>query len=252
MSDTYGPHAALWERWHEDHDRRAQANLVAAYQPLVRQVAEGLRRTIRSLNVDELMSHGQFGLLDALERFDPAMGVKFDAWAQQRIRGAIYDGIRRFDPGSRDLRARVKEVRRATEVLEQRLHRLPTDVELAGYLEVSEDQLHRLRTQELAMESMTASSPEDFDRVTDLAVAHGHTPGDAADVAELRDTIALAFARIEGPERIVLGLYYLQGMRMADIGRILGVGATTVSKIHARAISMVREQVEDIGSAWAP
>lgn len=245
---VYGDHERLWVAWRQAGAARAEMQgLVLAYQPLLRTVAASAHRRMPTSDVDELMSHGALGLIDAIERFDPERGVKFEIFAQRRILGAVYEGVRSFDANSRNALRQVKALQQAIERLQHRLGRAPSDRELAGELGVQEATVHRLRVRELELDVADVATVDERSVSAGMAT----DPSDYLEVSEFRETIAAAFARVTGLERVVLGLYYVDGLRMADIGRLLGVSPSMVSKVHARAVVQVRQAIEDIGSAWA-
>ena len=137
------PYLAMqWDRWLKRRSSSARDHLIVSYAPLVKFVAgrvgAGLPTTV---DPGDLVSSGVLGLIDAIERYDPARGVKFETFATPRIRGAIYDGLRELDWVPRSVRARAREVERAMADLESHLGRSPTDDELADHLAISKDQL---------------------------------------------------------------------------------------------------------------
>ncbi len=122
-----------WTRWLNRRNPAARDHLIVHYSPLVKFVAGRVGAGLpSSVDPGDLVSSGVFGLIDAIERFDPERGVKFETFAVPRIRGAVYDGLRKLDWVPRSVRSRARSVERAFSELEHRLGRAPTDEELAA------------------------------------------------------------------------------------------------------------------------
>src|SRR5213593_439364 len=128
----------LWRRYKEDADKNAREQLVLAFSPLVKYVA-GRMSTGLPAHVEEsdLISYGLLGLISAIERFDPGREIKFETFAMTRIKGSIIDELRSLDWVPRSVRARARQIEKANAKLEHRLHRAPTDAEVAEELEMS-------------------------------------------------------------------------------------------------------------------
>ena len=139
------PYLALqWDRWLKRRSSSARDHLIVSYAPLVKFVAGRVGAGLpSSVDPGDLVSSGVLGLIDAIERFDPQRGVKFETFATPRIRGAIYDGLRELDWVPRSVRARAREVERAIADLEARNGRSPSDDELAAHLQITRPQLHQ-------------------------------------------------------------------------------------------------------------
>ena len=136
--------AMHWTRWLNRKNAASRDHLIVHYSPLVKFVAGRIGAGLpNSVDSGDLVSSGVFGLIDAIDRFDPDRGVKFETFAAPRIRGAIYDGLRQLDWVPRSVRSRAREVERAFSHLEHELGRGPTDEELAQQLRIGEDELAR-------------------------------------------------------------------------------------------------------------
>jgi RNA polymerase sigma factor for flagellar operon FliA len=139
------PYLAMqWERWLKRRSSSARDHLIVSYAPLVKFVAGRVGAGLPgSVDPGDLVSSGVLGLIDAIERFDPQRGVKFETFATPRIRGAIYDGLRELDWVPRSVRSRSREVEKAIAELESSLGRTPSDAEVAAHLGVSREQLRQ-------------------------------------------------------------------------------------------------------------
>jgi RNA polymerase sigma factor FliA len=250
----------LWDAWLQSRDTGARDALVVKYWPLVRSVAAGVGRP-RHLNLDELESHASLGLLDALDRYDPTKGP-FEPYARARMRGAVIDGIREHDRASRTNLGRAKAYDTAADLLTTRLHRPPTDAELAAQLGVSVEGLRPFHHARLATTVGTLDPPVvgvggDGDGLgcvpmegngnwfDDVSARAGHHDVAAEVEHRLRQaTLAAALDRIDGPDRAVLVLYYVAEMTMSEIARVLGVATARVSQIHSRAVRELKSNLQ--------
>ena len=133
-----------WQRWFDRRDPVARERIIVHYSPLVKFVAGRVGAGLpNSVDAGDLVSAGVFGLIDAVERFDPARGVKFETFAVPRIRGAVFDGLRSLDWVPRSVRRKARAVETAIASLEATLHRTPTDEEIARELDISSVELQR-------------------------------------------------------------------------------------------------------------
>lgn len=231
-----------WQRWWSQRDVRARERLIVHYSPLVKFVAGRLGAGLPdSVDVGDLVGSGVFGLMDAIDRFEPARGVKFETFAVPRIRGAILDGLRSLDWVPRSVRARSRAVQDAMARLEVRLARSPTDDELADELGVDPEELQRW----LANIAVATIGPLDH------VVVMGGDPGPHVVIedAELRDTMRHEVRRLPERERTVLALYYDEGLTLSEIGDILGVTESRVSQIHTKAVLQLRSRLVASGAA---
>jgi RNA polymerase sigma factor for flagellar operon FliA len=132
----------LWERFKSTGDTAAREGLILHYSALVKFVAGRLRAGLpRNVDAQDLISYGTFGLIDAIDKFDPERGYKFETYAVNRIKGAILDELRALDWVPRSVRARAREIQRSLAELEHQLQRTPTDQELADHMDVPVGQL---------------------------------------------------------------------------------------------------------------
>jgi RNA polymerase sigma factor FliA len=246
---------ALWRRYKAaSGDGRLRERLILHYSPLVKHVAGRVSTGLPS-NVDagDCMSYGIFGLIDAIEKFDPERGAKFEPYAMRRIRGAILDELRALDWIPRSVRAKARAVERAYAELEARLHRRPTEAEIAAELGIALAELHQIFGQVsvanvLALDELLTVADD-----SPGAISLGETLEDlAADdpvaVFESRETrglLAGAVADLPERERAVVELYYFHGRTLADIGRELGVSESRVCQIHTKVMVALREKLAE-------
>lgn len=242
---------ALWQAFGEHRDQGLRDRLVLHYAPLVKYVAGRVGTGLPShVEVSDLIQSGIFGLVDAIEKFEPERGLKFETYAMQRIRGAILDDLRAQDWVPRSVRSRARDVERALERLEAKLQRSATDNELADELELSTDELRELFAQ-LQMTSVVAL--DDLIGVGNAAASLAETlPDDRAEdpVAALVDRdsrrqLAEAVERLSDRDRIVVTLYYFENLTLAEIGKVLGVTESRVCQLHTRAVLRLRSKLTE-------
>jgi RNA polymerase sigma factor for flagellar operon FliA len=243
--------AMHWTRWLNRQNGASRDHLIVHYSPLVKFVAGRIGAGLpNSVDPGDLVSSGVFGLIDAIDRFDPERGVKFETFAAPRIRGAIYDGLRQLDWVPRSVRSRAREVERAIAHLEHEQGRSPTDDELAAQLHIGPEELTRW----LASIAATTIGP------LDRAVAAGYEPesvdsaGFESPVAsledrELRDIMKAEIVKLPDREKLVLSLYYDEGLTLAEIGEVLGVTESRVSQIHTKSVLQLRSRMSAAGIA---
>ncbi|MBI2552219.1 FliA/WhiG family RNA polymerase sigma factor [Candidatus Uhrbacteria bacterium] len=223
--------------------------LVEQYMPLVRRVAYRLVRGLpANVRVDDLISAGYEGLLEAISRFDPARGRRLEQYAEYRIRGAMLDALRELDPLGRDTRARAKQVGAAVHRLAQRLGRAPEQGEIAEEMGMTAEGYHQLLR---AVTSASALSLEDLreDGVTLPADEETRSPSDAAEFDETRERVARAITKLPKRQRLVLTHYYYKGLKMREIGKILAVTESRVCQIHAEGMQLLRQILQPEGES---
>ena len=238
---------SAWESWRDARDPVGRDWLVVHYSSLVKYVAGRLSAGLpRSVDTGDLVSAGVFGLMGAIDRFDPDQGVKFESYAVPRIRGAILDGLRALDWVPRSVRSRARTVQDAITALEHRLGREPTDEEIAAEAGIG--------TEELAvwLADIAAGSVGPLDHVAMESARSSDDdvqPGVVIEETELRSAMRAEIGRLPERERAVLVLYYDDGLTLAEIGEALGVTASRISQIHAKAVLQLRSRLASAGMA---
>ena len=247
--------ATWWEQYATatgDARTAIRDGLITHYAPMVTQVATRMIvRLPETVELADLVSYGMFGLIDAVEKFEPERGFKFETYAATRVRGAIIDELRAADWVPRSVRTKARAVEAASRLLEQSLMRPVTDEDVAAHLEWDTAEVRTVRAQVTlshvaALDSM-GTDPQScsMDAVTSLAV-----PG-AAQSLEVREAHALLASAIQATrdrEQEVLRLYYYENLTLAQIGQILGVTESRVSQIHSGAVKKLRECLVSTGA----
>ena len=243
--------ARQWERWVRQRSSSARDHLIVSYAPLVKFVAGRVGAGLpASVDPADLVSSGVLGLIDALERFDPQRGVKFETFATPRIRGAIYDGLRELDWVPRSVRSRARVVERAMTSFETVHGRGPSDDELADELGIDRERLGQWLS---AIASTTVGPLERaLDAGAEPRALSGEVPIVPSTVVEEREVRQLMRAEIDKlPERekLVLSLYYDEGLTLAQISRVLGVSESRVPQLHSKSVLHLRARLSAAGVA---
>lgn len=249
--DAVGQVDALWAQYKANGARSERDQLILHYSPLVKyvagRVAVGLPQNVEQ---SDLVSYGIFGLIDAIEKFDPKRGYKFETYAIARIRGAIIDELRAIDWVPRSVRAKARALENAYAKLEGNLHRSPTDDELARELDITDAQLQTTLSQIsfvglVALDEMLSVGGERGESLTlgDTIADSGEGPVAAYEVEEMRHILADAINSLPEREKIVLTLYYYEGLTLAEIGQVLGVTESRVCQIHTKAVLQLRSKI---------
>jgi len=242
---------ALWAGYKEAGTREQRDQLILHYSPLVKYVAGRVAVGLpQNVDQSDLVSYGIFGLIDAIDKFDPGRGFKFETYAIARIKGAILDELRSIDWVPRSVRAKARAIEHAYGKLESQLHRAPSDVELADELELTDDQLQSTLGQIsfiglVALDEMLSSGDRgDSMSVGDTVAADPEEgPVAAFEVEEMKHILAEAISRMPEREKIVLTLYYYEGLTLAEIGSVLGVTESRVCQIHTKSVLQLRSRL---------
>jgi RNA polymerase sigma factor for flagellar operon FliA len=244
----------LWTSYVADRDPALRDRLILHYAPLVKYVAgrvgSGLPAHVEQA---DLVSYGTFGLIDAITRYEPTREVKFESYAMARIRGAIIDELRSTDWIPRSVRMKARAFERAVADLEGRLHRTPTEEEVAQELDMDVEEVRKFLGQlslvnvvaldELLTDDEGGTSPRLGDTLQDSSALD---PQAMAEHGEARQLLARAVEQLPEREKVVVSLYYFEGLTLADIGRVLGVTESRICQLHTKAVLHLRTKLADI------
>jgi RNA polymerase sigma factor FliA len=236
---TGEPTAALWQRFFDGRDRDVRAELTAAYLSLVRYVAARMLPLLPGhVERDSLTHWGVFGLVDAIDRFEPDRGVQFETFAVPRIKGAILDAVRSDDWAPRSVRARARALATASAQLETRLKRAPTTDEIVAEMGISRQAFERLRVH-VARGTVDELQLDEADHLLD----HSTDPAAAFEAAEELRVLREGIADLPDRQRQVLELYYFDELTLREIADVLGVSEGRVSRIRSRAIRSMLDRM---------
>lgn len=242
---------ALWRSFGRSRDPALRDRLVLHYAPLVKYVAGRVGTGLPAhVDIADLVQAGVFGLVDAIERFEPERGLKFETYAMQRIRGAILDDLRAQDWVPRSIRSRGRQVERALERLEGRLQRTATDAEVADELGITVSQLRDTYAQlqltsVVALDELVAVTRDGPSLAETLPDDTVPDPGAVLDGAENRRLLAHAVSQLVERDRVVVSLYYFENLTLAEIGGVLGVTESRVCQLRTRAMLRLRTKRQE-------
>lgn len=243
--------SALWVEFKRSASAAARERLILHYAPLVKYVASRVATGLpASVEQADLVSYGMFGLIDALEKFEPARGNKFETYAIPRIKGAIIDELRAMDWVPRSVRFKAREIEKAHADLESMLKRAPTEHEMAERLGVSVSELHAVTSQisfvsVLALDELLSVGSDRGEQVSllDTLADRGGDIATGLEGQETRGLLAAAINSLSEREKIVVTLYYFEGLTLNEIGEILGVTESRICQIHTKAVGQLRLQL---------
>jgi RNA polymerase sigma factor FliA len=236
--------AALWHAYRRTRDLALRDRIIEKHLVLVKYAAARIAgRLPNHLSLDDLYSAGLPGYLRAVEDYDPSRGVEFSVYASQRIRGSIFDELRRLDWVPRAVRRKIREAERAIDTLFRRLGRQPTEEEIATELSIALEEYRRLLGYGLTLLSLDAPAGGQDDGVVPLeSLEDGTSPNPFLSLAakERRTILGRIIEGLPERERQVLSLYYYEELTMQEVGQALGVTESRVSQLHSSAILRIR------------
>jgi RNA polymerase sigma factor for flagellar operon FliA len=243
----------LWAAYQSDPAPGIRDQLIVHYAPLVKFVAGRVGSGLpSSVDQADLVSYGILGLIDAIAKFDPTRGYKFETYAISRIKGSMLDELRAIDWVPRSVRAKARTLEQAVSELQAKLHRTPTDAELAAELGCTEEELQTTLGQVsftglVALDDLLARGDHDSgSTLADMLPDAGVGPLAAYEATEARERLTEAIKALPERDRLVVGLYYYEGLTLSDIGGILGVTESRVCQIHTKAVLSLRARLASL------
>lgn len=244
----------LWRLYKKNHDQSIREHFIKKYAPLVKYVAGKVAMgKPGNVEYDDLVGFGIFGLIDAIEKFDPEKNVKFKTYAVVRIRGAIYDELRSIDWVPRSIRQKVKEVELAIRKIEAQTGKVAQDEEIAKELNIDIKEFYSLMTKISGLSIISLNESwnigDDSDKVSimdTLESHHTNNPELIAEREEIKQLVINAINELPDKEKKVLVLYYYEDLTLKEIGEVLDVTESRVSQLHTKAILRLRAKLSSI------
>jgi RNA polymerase sigma factor for flagellar operon FliA len=238
----------IWDAFHKTHADSYRNLLMENYRDLVRYAAERLHTKLPDkVEVDDLISAGIFGLMDAIDAYDPQRGVKFETYCAPRIKGSILDELRSMDWVPRLVRARAHQLAKATHSLEMHLGRKPAEEELAEELNMDMEEFGRLQRDANAASLVslnTKCGDADGEKdVYEIDVIKDRRSEDPQLEAQKRDLKNLLTKGLSRAERLIIVLYYYEEMTMKEIGATLDLSESRVSQMHSSIVARLKAQM---------
>ncbi len=250
----------LWLKYQKERSRDIRDKLVLNYAPLVKYVAGRVSMSLpRNIEKADLISYGMFGLIDAIEKFDLTKKIKFETYAISRIRGAIIDELRSIDWVPRSVRRKEKQLERTYVKLENKFKRSPTDEEIAEDMEISIEELQGLYgqlsyTTQVTLNEFWNTSGTKNDQtclIDTLKDTKSDEPSKAFELEELKQFLGGTIESLPKREKMVIALYYYEGLTLKEIGEVLGVTESRVSQLHTKALLRLKVHLREMLSVLA-
>ena len=228
--------------------------VIKRYSPMIKYVANRIAmRLPPHIEVDDLISVGVLGLMDAISKYDSTRGAKFKTYAEFRVRGAILDELRAMDWVPRSIRQKASNVDKVVQKLQAKLSRVPEDEEVAKEMGISLDQFHETlnETKSIPIFSLedlgiAKESGEQQSLLDCLAGKADADPQTQIRLIELKEIIAKAIDALPEKERLMVSLYYYEELTMKEIGAVLEITESRVSQIHSKAVYRLRTKLKAI------
>ncbi|MDA7494583.1 FliA/WhiG family RNA polymerase sigma factor [bacterium] len=239
----------IWKTYKRTRDENLRNTLIEHHMPLVRTIAERVLQTLpKSIDVDDLSSAGTFGLMDAINGFDLSRGIKFKTYCTTRIRGSILDELRSQDWVPRLVRLKAHRLERAIRALEGRLGRNPNQAEIAKELEITLEELQAHEAEANAKTIFSLSEKwddgdddKDIEKVEILADRKSVNP---VDTIQQRDALDMITSSLTKKERLIILMYYYEGLTMREIGEIMELTESRVCQIHSNVMARLKAQLD--------
>lgn len=240
-----------WVEYRKTHSVKVRDDFIRQYMPLVKYVAGKISVGMpNSVEWEDLVSFGQFGLLDAIEKYDTSKGVKFKTYAVTRIRGAIFDELRQIDWVPRSVRQKSREIESAINSVESKLGRAASDSEVAGELGISEDEYHRAVMKVSGTSVMSLDDAwkngDDYGSISigdSIESPESMNPDKIVEQEEVKRVLNQAMNELPAREKQVLALYYSEDLTFKEIGQAMGVSESRISQLHTKAILRLRAKL---------
>ena len=237
----------VWKSYAATKDPVLREKLIIEYAPLVKLVAGRLLMHVgQYVDFEDLTSYGIFGLIDAIDKYDPDKGIKFETYASIRIRGAIIDSIRKLDWVPRSLRAKNKQLEQVYAELTAKLGREPDEQEIAEKLSITLDEAHDLirKTTVISLVSLDDYLEQNQDvHLFSISPNYIENPENAVEKIETKQALADAIDQLPEKEKKVIMLYYFEELTLKEISAILGVSESRVSQIHTKAVLQLKSKM---------
>ena len=237
----------LWEDYSRLKTPELREKIILEYAPLVKVVAGRLSMYLGySVEYDDMVSYGVFGLIDAIDKFDMTKEVKFETYASLRIRGAILDQIRKMDWIPRTIRQRQKQIDAAMKEIEQSTGREAKDEEIAAKLGISEDEFFDWQSQMKVTNivSLNEYVEQGSDIPSDKNTTGGfESPESVIEKSELKEMLQEALELLTEKEKKVVLLYYYEDLTLKEISRVLEVSESRISQLHTKALQKMKTKM---------
>ena len=242
--------ADIWQAYKADLGNQELRNrLVERYLPLVKYHGERVwSRLPEGVELDDLISAGIFGLMDAIDAFDLSRGVKFETYCVPRIRGAMLDELRTMDWVPRLVRSKASKLEAARKQVEAEVGRPPLDAEIAAKMKLSAEEFDKLKNEASAVNLVSLNKKwyetDSYKDVREVDILEDSKGEDPTLGIQKRDVMRLVTKGLNRNERLIIILYYYEELTMKEIGSTLGLSESRVSQMHSSIVARLKDQLK--------
>lgn len=242
--------AELWTKYFADHDNKSlRDQLILQYIYLTRYVVGRVKVALPpTFSYEDISSYGVEGLIDAVEKFSPKMGARFETYALVRIRGNIIDKVRSQDFLPRSVRRKIRDVKEAQEELKKQFGRAATNTEIANYLGIEREKVEQLLAEDTTITSIydkKGAADGDIEIIDTIEDSHTLAPHEQLEEKDVKKELEAALKRLPERERTIMVLYYHENMTLKEIGDTINISESRVSQLHAQAIMKLKNLLSE-------
>src|SRR5574344_2584468 len=237
--------ASLWTEYFKDRtNKKTRDTIIVQYIYLTRYVVGRIKVSLPpTFSIEDISSYGVEGLIDAVEKYSPDKGARFETYALMRIRGNIIDKIRSQDFLPRSARKKIKDIKVAQEALRQKLGRMPTSKELSEFLDIEPEKIDAILADDTSIMSIydkRGTSDDSIEIVDTIQDTRKLTPEEQYEEKDVKKELEIALKRLPERERMILVLYYHENMTLKEIGETIEVSESRVCQLHAQAVMKLK------------
>ena len=242
--------ADLWSRYFDDHDNKnLRDELILQYIYLTRYVVGRVKVALPpTFSYEDISSYGVEGLIDAVEKYTPKMGARFETYALVRIRGNIIDKVRSQDFLPRSVRRKIRDVKEAQDELKRQFGRAATDSEIANYLGIEKEKVEQILADDTTITSIydkKGSADSDIEIIDTIEDSRNLAPHEQLEEKDVKKELEDALKRLPERERTIMVLYYHENMTLKEIGDAINISESRVSQLHAQAIMKLKNLLSE-------
>lgn len=240
----------LWRLYFEDHENKnLRDQLILQYIYLTRYVVGRVKVALPpTFTYEDISSYGIEGLIDAVEKYTPKMGARFETYALVRIRGNIIDKVRSQDFLPRSIRRKIKDVKVAQDELKKQFGRSATNTEIANYLGIEKEKVEQILAEDLTVTSIyekKGTNDGDIEIIDTIEDSKNLAPHDQYEEKDVKKELEIALKRLPERERTIMVLYYHENMTLKEIGDAINISESRVSQLHAQAIMKLKNLLSE-------
>ncbi len=237
----------VWQKYQESKSVALRNKILMEYLYIVTVNAKRMSAVYQNkAEMEDIVNQGIIALMESIERYDWTKNVQFDSFASIRVRGSIIDYMRKQDWIPRDIRKKSIDINKAYNYLQSKLDKTPSEEEVAEYLDISLAELNNILAQSQSFALLS------YERVLQEGIpahrepkSHLDTPEQNMDKLEMREVLASAIDKLNENERLVVSLYYYEELKLKEIAVVLGLTASRVSQLHAKALSKLEKSISN-------